>query len=35
MGSLETPPDRKLPEKDIVPNPVPDEFFSATNWPKC
>ena len=36
MGTLETPEHLKLPLKDITPSvSIPDEFFSATNWPKC
>jgi hypothetical protein len=38
MGTLETPAHMKLPEKDITPKDlkdIPEEFFSATNWPKC
>ena len=36
MGTLETPEDLKLPEKDIEPlNDIPEEFFSAKQWPNC
>jgi hypothetical protein len=37
MGSLETPPELRLPEKDIELGDVapPTEFFSAQQWPKC
>lgn len=36
MGTLETPEDLKLPLKDITPAAnIPDQFFSADNWPKC
>jgi hypothetical protein len=36
MGTLETPAHMKLPEKDITElKDLPDEFFSAQNWPKC
>lgn len=35
MGTLETPEHLKLAEKDIIPKDIPDEFFSAENWPKC
>lgn len=36
MGTLETPEHLKLPEKEIVASvQVPDQFFSAENWPKC
>lgn len=36
MGTLDTPEHLKLPLKDEAPNlSIPDEFFSAVNWPKC
>lgn len=36
MGTLETPEEFKLPLKDIEPlQDIPDEFFSAKEWPNC
>jgi hypothetical protein len=36
MGTLETPEELKLPEKEITPlKDIPTEFFSATAWPNC
>jgi cathepsin B len=36
MGTLETPEHLKLPLKEDYPNvSIPDEFFSAEQWPKC
>ena len=36
MGTLETPDELRLPEKDIEPlEDIPTEFFSAKQWPNC
>jgi cathepsin B len=36
MGALETPEHLKLPLKDVEPlQDIPEEFFSANEWPNC
>jgi len=36
MGTLETPEHLKLPLRDIEPlQDIPEQFFSADQWPKC
>jgi hypothetical protein len=36
MGTLETPEHLKLPLKEMEPlKDIPEEFSSATAWPKC